>query len=72
MLHVSSSGYYHWLHHSVCLRERKEQGLVEQIQQVYEQSKCRYGSPRIAAELQEQDSNVSRPREARLMQKLRV
>ncbi|WP_369427713.1 IS3 family transposase [Pontibacter harenae] len=51
VLQVSASGYYYWLHHPVILRERKEQELVEQIKQVYEQSKCRYGSPRIAMEL---------------------
>lgn len=68
MLQVSVSGYYFWLKHPVSLRERKEQELVEQIQQVYEQSKCRYGSPRIAMELKEQGVHVSRPRVARVMQ----
>ena len=39
---------------------------MEQIQQVYEQSKCRCGSPMIAVELKEQGINVSRPRVVRL------
>ena len=63
------SGYYYWLKHPVGVRERKEQKLVEQIKLVYGQSKCRYGSPRIAAELKEQGLHVSRPRVARIMQK---
>ncbi len=69
MLKVSVSGYYYWLKHPVSLREQKEQELVEQIKQVHEQSKCRYGSPRIAVELREQGIQVSRPRVARVMQK---
>lgn len=72
MLQVSSSGYYYWLHHPVSLRERREQELVEQIKQVHEQSRCRYGSPRIAMELKEQGVCVSRPRVARVMQKHRI
>ncbi|WP_371415967.1 IS3 family transposase [Pontibacter sp. SGAir0037] len=46
----------------------KEQELVEQIKEVYEQSKCRYGSPRISFELEERGIRASRPRVARLMQ----
>jgi len=54
VIQVSSSGFYHWLKHPVGVRERKEQKLVAQIKLVYQQSKCRYGSPRIAAEFREQ------------------
>ena len=72
MLQVSSSGYYYWLKNPVSLREQKEQELVEQIKEVYQQSKCRYGSPRIAVELQQQGICVSRPRVARIMQRHRI
>ncbi|WP_237144716.1 IS3 family transposase [Pontibacter pamirensis] len=72
VLQVSTSGYYYWLKHPVGVRAGKEQELVEQIKQVYEQSKRRYGSPRIAVELKEQGVHVSRPRVARLMQKHQV
>lgn len=71
-LRVSVSGYYYWTQHPISLREQKEQELVGQIKQVYKQSKCRYGSPRIAAELKEQGVNVSRPRVARMMQKHQI
>ncbi|MFD3002797.1 IS3 family transposase [Pontibacter toksunensis] len=54
------------------MRERREQELVEQIKQAHEQSRCRYGSPKIAMELKEQGVCVSRPRVARLMQKHRI
>jgi putative transposase len=69
---VSASGYYYWLHHPVSLRELKEQELMEQIREVYQQSKCRYGSPRISFELREQGIRASRPRVARLMRKHQI
>lgn len=69
LFQVSTSGYYYWLQHPVGLRERKEQQLLSHIKQIYQKSKCRYGSPRITVELQEQGIRVSRPRVARLMQK---
>ena len=69
VLKVSTSGYYHWLHHPVGLREQKELQLVEQIKEVYQQSKCRYSSPRISSELRDQGIRASRPRVARVMRK---
>ncbi|MFD2066999.1 IS3 family transposase [Pontibacter silvestris] len=72
VLQVSASSYYYWLQHPVSLREKKEQELVAQIKEVYQQSKCRYGSPRIAVELREQGIRASRPRVARIMQKHRI
>ena len=45
---------------------------MEQIKEIYQESKCRYGSPRIAAELKEQGISVSRPRVARLMLKYQL
>ncbi|WP_299759488.1 IS3 family transposase [uncultured Pontibacter sp.] len=53
VLQVSVSGYYFWLKNPMSQREHKEQELVAQIQRVYEQSKCRYGSPRISFELRD-------------------
>ena len=72
MLQVSISGFYYWLKHPVGARERKEQELVGHIKEIYEQSKCRYGSPRVAVELHERGIEASRPRVARLMQKHRI
>lgn len=66
MLKVSISGFYYWLMHPVGLRERKEQQLLASVEEVYRQSKCRYGSPRISFE---QGIIASRPRVARLMRK---
>ncbi len=72
VLKVSSSGFYYWLKHPVGRRELKEQEFVEQIKEVYQQSKCRYGSPRISFELREQGIRASRQRVARVMQKHQI
>lgn len=69
MLRVSTSGYYYWLKHVIRARECKEQKLLLAIGQIYRQSKCRYGSPRIAVELKERGIMASRPRVARRMKK---
>lgn len=69
VLGVSSSSYYHWSKHPVSLTELKSQELLLQIQNVYQRSKCRYGSPRIAIELKQAGINVSRPRVARIMKR---
>jgi putative transposase len=69
VLGVSTSGYYYWLEHPIGLREQKEQELPFHIDKIYQQRKCRYGSPSMTVELQEQGIRVSSPRVARLMQK---
>lgn len=72
MLKVSTSGFYYWLKYPLSQWELKEAHLVAQIRQVHEQSKGRYGSPRISFELQEKGIKASRPRIARLMQKHQI
>ncbi|MFD2515935.1 IS3 family transposase [Pontibacter locisalis] len=69
VLRVSISGFYYWLKYPVGLRERKEQQLLASVKEVYQQSKCRYGSPRISFKLRDQGIRASRPRVARLMRK---
>lgn len=43
--------------------------MLAAVKKIYQQSDCRYGSPRIAVDLREQGITVSRPRVARLMRK---
>lgn len=69
VLKVSCSGYYYWLKHPVGSRQLKSQQLLTQIQQVYDRSQSRYGSPRIADDLNELGVRTSRNRVARLMNK---
>ena len=49
---VSKSGYYKWLIRSPSKREIYNQVLSEEIKRIFYQSKKRYGSPRIAKELE--------------------
>ena len=72
VLLVSNSGFYYWLKHPVNKQSVKQAELLIQIEQIYKNSKSRYGSPRITAELNFMGVAVSRPRVARLMQKANI
>lgn len=67
MLKVSKSGYYKWLVSKPSKRALFRQELLQQIRWVYYQSKQRYGSPRIATELQMQGIRASEQLVAKLM-----
>jgi putative transposase len=69
VLKVTKSGYYHWIDRKPSRRDIERQEITFQIKKVYNESKSRYGSPKIAIELQESGWKVSRPRVARIMRK---
>lgn len=69
VLKVTKSGYYHWKDRKPSRRDIERQEITFQIKKVYNESKSRYGSPKIAIELQESGWKVSRPRVARIMRK---
>jgi transposase InsO family protein len=64
---VSRSGYYDWLYRKPSKRAIEKQKIKSMIKIVYQESKGRYGSPRIAKELEFRGLMVSRPRVARIM-----
>ncbi len=70
VLKVSSSSYYHWLKSPIGKREQQQQELADQIRNIYDKNKGRYGSPRITAELTAAGIDVSRPRVARVMKRI--
>ena len=72
VLLVSNSGFYYWLKHPVSKRSAKQAELLIQIEQIYKNSKSRYGSPRVTAELKYGGIIASRPRVARLMRKANI
>jgi len=67
VLKVSRSGYYAWRERPVSEREMANQKLTAQIEEIHQQSRQTYGSPRIHAELADQGVKCGHNRVARLM-----
>jgi putative transposase len=67
VLGLARSGYYLWRVRSVSARKARDQQLTSQIQPLFTDSRRRYGSPRVPAQLQAQGSRCARKRVARLM-----
>mgnify|MGYP000594437493 CR=1 FL=1 len=66
---MSRSGYYRWLNRKPSQRQLDNQRLDEQIREIYDQSKGRYGSPKITQELRDQGHRVGKNRVANRMRK---
>ncbi len=67
VLEVSRSGFYAWSSRLPSRRAVEDVRLGQRIQEVHEQSRGTYGSPRIHAELSSQGRPVGHNRVARLM-----
>jgi putative transposase len=67
VMQVGRSNFYRWLKRVPGTREQRKVQLKEKIRHVYHQSKGRYGSPRIAKEINMQGVAASRVLVARLM-----
>ena len=53
-LNVSRSGYYAWRAGQECARELANRVMAQQIKQLFEAKRQRYGSPRITEQLRRQ------------------
>ena len=67
LLNVSVSGYYAWKHRGPSQRQLDDMVLLAHIRAYFETSNGTYGSPRMHAELREENLTVGRHRIARLM-----
>ena len=67
VLQVSRSGYYAWTRRPPSDRAQRRAELVEQIRTAHQQSNGTYGSPRVHAELTEQQVEVCVNTVAKLM-----
>jgi putative transposase len=67
VLSVSRSGFYAWRSRLPSAREREDRRLAVEIASIHAESRRRYGSPRVHAELRERGSGAGRKRIARLM-----
>jgi transposase InsO family protein len=67
VLQVTRAGFYAQAKRPTSPRARREHELKAMVREVFQDSRGRYGSPRVHAELKAQDQPVSRKRVARLM-----
>jgi len=67
VLQVSRSGYYAWCKRLPAPRILKDQTLALEVAAIHAESRGRYGSPRVHAELRERGQRTARKRVARLM-----
>jgi len=67
VLKVSRSGYYAWKTRQPSTRQKDNEDLLGHIREVHTQSRRLYGSPRIAAELNERGLRCGKNRVARIM-----
>ena len=67
VLQVSRSGYYAWRDRPTSARSTRRQTVMEQIREVYDDSRGTYGSPRVTVELKGQGVSVSENTVARYM-----
>jgi putative transposase len=67
MLEVSRAGFYAWQARPPAPRARADERLGLEIAAIHAESRQRYGSPRIHAELADRGCRTSRKRVARLM-----
>lgn len=62
VLKLARSGYYAWVHRKMSPRQQENDILSEQIQQIHQDSRQTYGSPRIHAALLAKGFRVGRQR----------
>ncbi len=67
-LGVSRAGFYAWRERPPSLRELDDERLLALIRAIHDESKGRYGSPRVRRELAAKGVHASKHRVARLMQ----
>jgi putative transposase len=66
---VSRSGYYRWLKQKPSQRQLNNQRLDAEVRKIYDDSKGRYGSPKITQELRDRGHRVGKNRVAKRMRK---
>jgi len=67
VLQVSPGAFYAWIKRPLCAHQQRDQELMHKIEQVFHESRGRYGSPRVHAELRAGGHRCSPKRVARLM-----
>jgi transposase InsO family protein len=66
-MEVSKSSYYKYLRRKQSKREKERKEILNEIKEIYQESKGRYGIPRINAELNRRGIKCDKKRIARIM-----
>jgi putative transposase len=66
-LEVSTAGYYAWRQRPASAQQQRREALVAEIRSIHAESKARYGSPRIHAELADREQSCCSNTVAKLM-----
>ena len=70
VLQVGQRSYYQWKSGAISDRKQRAELVKEKISSIYFESKQRYGSPRMTAELASLGNNISRVSVAKYMNQL--
>jgi transposase InsO family protein len=68
-LEVSRSGFYAWLVRDESVRAREDRRMTALIREIFDESRCVYGSPRVHEELVRRGVACGLNRVERLMRK---
>jgi hypothetical protein len=71
-LGVSRSGYYQWKKQERTQRAKEEAELIQEIKEIFEANKGRYGSPRVTETLRAKGTRCGENRVAHLMKQNRL
>ena len=69
VLGVAKSAFYAWHRQKLSAQAQADEHLTDDIKDIYDDSRCTYGAPRVHAELRNRGKRVGRKRVARLMRK---
>ncbi|MDE1193125.1 MAG: IS3 family transposase [Arachidicoccus sp.] len=70
VLQVSKSCYYKWLLSPQSIRRSRQLSMKEKINKIYEDSRRRYGSPGIAAQLHNEEIVITNKTVAKYMHQM--
>jgi putative transposase len=71
-LDVTRGGFYAWRERRPSRTQTENEGLTEQVRDVFNASRCIYGAPRVAAQLRQQGLSIGRRRVAKLMRQANI
>ena len=71
-LGVSKSGYYDWLKREPSDRDRRKAEVQKAIKDIYDDSKCIYGAPKITAELHKKGFTTAESTVTRYMREMGI